>query len=123
MKTKTMLKTSLLVVIASLMSLTALAQSSGEKTLFYKGTQDTIKVGDLVKIDLDNKRYETKEHIIHWAFDSIHTICQVNSRFHPNAVLVNRIYSWIPADAAVFVSRPGEELMCADTIITRCCPD
>jgi hypothetical protein len=77
--------------------------------LLYKTTGDTIKVGDVVKISKDYERYETKEHIIHWAFDSTHVIRQVNSKFHPNAVLLKRIYSWIPADAAVFVSRAEEQ--------------
>ena len=68
MKTKTMLMTSLLVIVASFMSLNVMAQSSD--VLLYKATGDTIKVGDVVKISKDYERYETKEHIIHWAFDS-----------------------------------------------------
>ena len=107
MKTKTMLMPCLMVIVASLMSLNVMAQSSD--VLLYKTTGDTIKVGDVVKISKDYERYETKEHIIHWAFDSTHVIRQVNSKFHPNAVLLKRIYSWIPADAAVFVSRAEEQ--------------
>lgn len=107
MKTKTMLMASLLVIVASFMSLNVMAQSSD--VLLYKTTGDTIKVGDVVKISKDYEHYETKEHIIHWAFDSTHVIRQVNSKFHPNAVLLKRIYSWIPADAAVFVSRAEEQ--------------
>lgn len=107
MKTKTMLMASLLVIVASFMSMNVMAQSSD--VLLYKTTGDTIKVGDVVKISKDYEHYETKEHIIHWAFDSTHVIRQVNSKFHPNAVLLKRIYSWIPADAAVFVSRAEEQ--------------
>lgn len=106
MKTKgQILLTSLLMVVASMCSLNLSAKTKCNKPLLYKDSGDTIRVGDLVKISTDNERYETKERIIHWAFDSIHTIRQVNSKYHPNAVLLKRIYSWIPADAAIFVAR------------------
>lgn len=109
MKTKWMWLVSLLVV-TSMATLPVSAKPAFRDVLTYKNTGDTILVGDLVKISPDYEHYETTEHIIHWAFDSIYTVRQVTSRFHPDGILLNSIDSWIPADAAVFVSREIKEI-------------
>ena len=126
-----LMRVSFLVIVASLMCLTASAQSSKNKALTYHGTNDTIKIGDTVRIARDCRRYETRERIIHWAFNKLHVVRQVNSKYHPDAILLKRIYSWIPADAAELVSRGpvtdakntrsnvGKELSNADGYVLR----
>ena len=122
MKLSMTFKYSFLVMVVGLLSASMSAQESVNKVLFYKGTSDTIRVGDTVSISRDCKRYETTERIIHWAFDKKHVVRQVNSKFHPDAILLKHIYSWIPADAAVLISRPIEivdtTIITLDTIAT-----
>jgi hypothetical protein len=108
MKIGMILKSSLLMIVAGMMSATMSAQSTSNDVLIYYGSNDTIKVGDTVMISRDCLRYETRERIIRWAFDKQHVVRQVNSKHHPNAVLLKRIYSWIPYEAAEFVNRAPE---------------
>jgi hypothetical protein len=105
MKIEMIFKSTLLVIVAVFMSATVSAQSSSRKALTYKGTDKQIMVGDTVRISRDCLKYETRERIIRWAFNKKHVVRQVNSKYHPNAILLKRIYSWIPAEAAVLVNR------------------
>lgn len=95
-----------LVIFASFMCWT---NASAQRTrthepmqpLTYRTTGALIEVGDSVMISRDTTHYQTKEHIIRWAFNKVHIVRQVNSKYHPNSILLRGIYSWISADAAV----------------------
>jgi hypothetical protein len=64
--------------------------------------------GDTVWVSKACSKYETRERIASWVFSRKHTIRQVDSKYHPGGVLLKSIYSWIPANAAVFISRAGD---------------
>ena len=104
MKIEKILKSGLLIIVAGFIFATMSAQSR-KQPLTYSGTEEIIMVGDTVMISKNCLNYETSERIVKWAFKKKHTVRQVNSKHHPNAILLKRIYSWIPAEAAVFVSR------------------
>lgn len=91
-KTSNILKVSLLVVFTSLLPL---ANASAQKKLYYEYSGAPIEVGDSVRINPDSVRYETGERKIKRVFNEIHEIMQVGSKYHPNAVLLRGIYSWI----------------------------
>ena len=107
MKFEKILKSSLLVIVAGLMSATVAAQPSGNNTFTY-GSGETIMEGDTVWVSKACSKYETRERIASWVFSRKHTIRQVDSKYHPGGVLLKSIYSWIPASAAVFISRAGD---------------
>ena len=107
MKFEKILKSSLLVIVAGLMSATVAAQPSGNNTFTY-GSGETIMEGDTVWVSKACSKYETRERIASWVFSRKHTIRQVDSKYHPGGVLLKSIYSWIPASAAVFISRASE---------------
>lgn len=107
MKFEKILKSSLLVIVAGLMSATVAAQPSGNNTFTY-GSGETIMEGDTVWVSKACSKYETRERIASWVFSRKHTIRQVDSKYHPGGVLLKSIYSWIPANAAVFISRAGD---------------
>ena len=114
MKTKIMItnnantmRVSFLVILASLMCMTTMSaqNTQSHQPMTYSTTGALIEVGDSVMISRDTTHYQTKEHIIHWAFNKVHIIRQVNSKYHPNSVLLKGIYSWISADAAIPLNR------------------
>lgn len=114
MKTKIMItnnantmRVSFLVILASLMCMTTMSaqHTQSHQPMTYSTTGALIEVGDSVMISRDTTHYQTKEHIIHWAFNKVHIIRQVNSKYHPNSVLLKGIYSWISADAAIPLNR------------------
>lgn len=104
MKFEKILKSSLLVIVAGLMSATVAAQPSGNNTFTY-GSGEEIMVGDTVWVSKACSKFETRERIAPWVFGKKHTIRQVDSKYHPGGVLLKSIYSWIPANAAVFINR------------------
>ena len=91
-KTSNILKVSLLVIFTSLLPL---ANASAQEQLYYAYSGAPIEVGDSVRINPDSVRYETGERKIKRVFNEIHEIMQVGSKYHPNAVLLRGIYSWI----------------------------
>ena len=101
------MRVSFLVILASLMCMTTMSaqNTQSHQPMTYSTTGALIEVGDSVMISRDTTHYQTKEHIIHWAFNKVHIIRQVNSKYHPNSVLLKGIYSWISADAAIPLNR------------------
>lgn len=101
------MRVSFLVILASLMCMTTMSAQNtpSHQPMTYSTTGALIEVGDSVMISRDTTHYQTKEHIIHWAFNKVHIIRQVNSKYHPNSVLLKGIYSWISADAAIPLNR------------------
>ena len=101
------MRVSFLVILASLMCMTTMSaqHTQSHQPMTYSTTGALIEVGDSVMISRDTTHYQTKEHIIHWAFNKVHIIRQVNSKYHPNSVLLKGIYSWISADAAIPLNR------------------
>jgi hypothetical protein len=91
-----MIKVSLLVIFTSLLPL---ANASAQKKLYYANSGAPIEVGDSVRINPDSVRYETGERKIKRVFNEIHEIMQVSSKYHPDAVLLRGIYSWIYANS------------------------
>ena len=92
-----MLKASLLVIFTSLLPLSyATAQSTWTpKPLYYEISGAQIEIGDSVVIHRDSLHYETGERKSTWVYDEIHTVRQVGSKHHPEAVLLMNIYSWV----------------------------
>jgi hypothetical protein len=92
-----MLKASLLVIFTSLLPLSyAAAQSTWTpKPLYYQISGALIEVGDSVVIHRDSLYYETGEKKSTWVYDKVHTVRQVGSKHHPEAVLLMNIYSWV----------------------------
>ena len=101
------MRVSFLVILVSLMCMTTMSaqNTQSHQPMTYSTTGALIEVGDSVMISRDTTHYQTKEHIIHWAFNKVHIIRQVNSKYHPNSVLLKGIYSWISADAAIPLNR------------------
>ena len=91
-----MFKVSLLVMFTSLLPL---ANASAQKKLYYANSGAPIEVGDSVRINPDSLYYETGERKIKWVYDKVHEIMQVSSKYHPDAVLLRGIYSWIYVNA------------------------
>ena len=85
-------KVCMLVVITSLLPL---LNVSAQKKLYYANSGALIEVGDSVRINPDSLHYETGETKIKRVYNEIHEIMQVSSKYHPDAVLLRGIYSWI----------------------------
>lgn len=101
-KSSKIMKVSLLVVFTSLLPL---VDASAQKALTYKNSGAPIEVGDSVMIDRDSLYYATGERILHWVYDQTHIVRQVGSKYHPDGVLLRGIYSWIPAELAIPLSK------------------
>ena len=86
------LKVCLLVFFASMLPI---FNASAQKKLYYANSGAPIEVGDSVRINPDSLRYETGERKLKWVYDRVHEIRQVSSKYHPDAVLLRGIYSWI----------------------------
>ena len=67
--------------------------------LSEEGGGGVLAVGDTVVIRRDNTRYMTGERISTWVYDVTHTVRQVDSRYHPNGILLNGINSWVSPEA------------------------
>ena len=93
-----MIKVSLLVIFTSLLPL---HNASAQKKLYYANSDVPIEVGDSVRINPDSLRYETGERKLEWVYDQVHEIRQVSSKYHPDAVLLRGIYSWIYASSVL----------------------
>ena len=63
------------------------------------GGVGVLSVGDTVVIRRDNPRYMTGERISTWVYDVMHTVRQVDSKYHPNGILVDGINSWVSPEA------------------------
>lgn len=85
-------KACMLVIFTSLLPL---HNVSAQKKLYYPNSGAPIEVGDSVRINPDSLRYETGERKLKWVYDQVHEIRQVSSKYHPDAVLLRGIYSWI----------------------------
>lgn len=96
-----MIKVSLLVIFTSLLPLANASAQSSNPTPVYTVSGAPIEVGDSIMVNKDSTRYETGERIAKWVYNNVYIVRQVNSKYHPNSVLVRGIYSWIPAGAAV----------------------
>lgn len=90
------LKVCLLVFFASMLPI---LNASAQKKLYYANSGAPIEVGDSVRINPDSLRYETGERKLKWVYDQVHEIRQVSSKYHPDAVLLRGIYSWIYASS------------------------
>ena len=90
--TANVIKVSMLVILTSLLPLNNLV---AQKKLYYANSGAPIEVGDSVRINPDSLHYETGERKVRWVYDQIHEIRQVSSKYHPDAVLLRGIYSWI----------------------------
>lgn len=90
------LKVCLLVFFASMLPI---LNASAQKKLYYANSGAPIEVGDSVRINPDSLRYETGERKLKWVYDQVHEIRQVSSKYHPDAVLLRGIYSWIYVNA------------------------
>jgi len=64
-----------------------------------EGVGGVLAVGDTVVIRRDNTRYMTGERMSTWVYDVTHTVRQVDSKYHPNGVLLNGINSWVSPEA------------------------
>ena len=93
------IKVALLVICTSLLPWANL--SAQKKTLYYPNSTIPIEVGDSIKINPDSLHYETGERKVRWVYDMIHEVRQVSSRFHPDAVLLRGINSWIYANSVL----------------------
>lgn len=85
-------KVCMLVIFTSLLPL---HNASAQKKLYYPNSGAPIEVGDSIRINPDSLRYETGERKLKWVYDQVHEIRQVSSKYHPDAVLLRGIYSWI----------------------------
>ena len=97
MNNANMIKVSLLVIFTSLLPFANV--SAQKKQLYYPNSDVLIEVGDSIRINPDSLHYETGERKVYWVYDKIHVIRQVSSKYHPNAVLLRGINSWIYANS------------------------
>ena len=97
MNNANMIKVSLLVIFTSLLPFANV--SAQKKQLYYPNSDVLIEVGDSIRINPDSLHYETGERKVHWVYDKIHVIRQVSSKYHPDAVLLRGINSWIYANS------------------------
>lgn len=91
--------------------------------------QTTIKVGDFVYVNRATTHYSTGESISPWVYNEPHQVSQINSKFHPNCVLLNirGANSWLGADdvtlcvpqnqAVSAIVENNDSLVLHDTII------
>ena len=89
------LKVCLLVIFISMLPYANVNAQQSKDTLYYKISGVPIEVGDSVMINRDSLYYRTGERKSTWVYDKIHTVMQVNSKKHPNAILLKEIYSWV----------------------------
>ena len=105
MKNKVMLSISKMIkastVLVIFTSLLPLANVSAQKKQLFYSSGAPIEVGDSVMINRDSLRYETGERKVKWVYDQVHEIRQVSSKYHPDAVLLRGIYSWIYASSVL----------------------
>lgn len=94
-----MIKVSLLVIFTSLLPWAN--ASAQKKQLYYPNSETPIEVGDSIRINPDSLHYETGERKVHWVYDMVHVIRQVSSKYHPDAVLIRGIYSWVYVNAII----------------------
>lgn len=92
MNKSNLIKVCMLVIFTSLLPI---LNASAQKKLYYANSGAPIEVGDSVRINPDSLRYETGERKLKWVYDQVHEIRQVSSKYHPDAVLLRGIYSWI----------------------------
>ena len=92
-KNSQIMKVSLLVIFTSLLPL--VNASAQRKALTYQESGALVEVGDSVTINRDSLYYETGERILSWVYDQVHVVRQVSSKWHPDGILVNGIYSWL----------------------------
>lgn len=92
-----MIKVSLLVIFTSLLPWAN--ASAQKKQLYYPNSETPIEVGDSIRINPDSLHYETGERKVRWVYDKVHVIRQVSSKYHPEAVLLRGINSWIYANS------------------------
>ncbi len=59
------------------------------------GDASVFSVGEKVTICRDSIRYMTGEKISTWVYEAEHTVRQVNSKHHPNGILLVGINSWV----------------------------
>ena len=97
MNNANMIKVSLLVIFTSLLPFANV--SAQKKQLYYPNSDVLIEVGDSIQINPDSLHYETGERKVYWVYDKIHVIRQVSSKYHPDAVLLRGINSWIYANS------------------------
>ena len=97
MNNANMIKVSLLVIFTSLLPFANV--SAQKKQLYYPNSDVLIEVGDSIRINPDSLHYETGERKVYWVYDKIHVIRQVSSKYHPDAVLLRGINSWIYANS------------------------
>jgi hypothetical protein len=96
MNKSNLIKVCMLVFFTSLLPLAkASAQQWTPKPLYYQESGALIEVGDSVCIHRDSAYYETGERKARFVYDKIHTVMQVGSKYHPEAVLLKEIYSWV----------------------------
>ena len=97
MNNANMIKVSLLVIFTSLLPFANV--SAQKKQLYYPNSDAPIEVGDSIRINPDSLHYETGERKVRWVYDKVHIIRQVSSKYHPDAVLLRGINSWIYANS------------------------
>lgn len=71
-----------------------------------------VHVGDTIVIRRDNPRYMTGERISTWVYDVMHTVRQVDSKYHPNGILVDGINSWVSPEV---VEKKGTQTQSPDS--------
>ena len=59
------------------------------------GEASAFSVGEKVTICRDSTRYMTGEKISTWVYEAEHMVRQVNSKHHPNGILLGGINSWV----------------------------
>lgn len=91
------IKVALLVIFTSLLPWANL--SAQKKKLFYPNSTVPIEVGDSIKINPDSLHYETGERKVRWVYNQVHEVRQVSSKYHPDAILLKGINSWIYANS------------------------
>ena len=91
------IKASLLVIFTSLLPFakTTAQKSWTPKPMYYEISGALIEVGDSVYIHRDSLYYNTGETKAAFVYDKIHTVMQVGSKYHPDAILLRGIYSWV----------------------------
>lgn len=87
-------------IVLTLMGLTfSLVATATEPS--QPATVSDFQKGDTISIRRDSLRYMTGERISTWVYEVDHTVRQVDSKSHPNGILVGGIDSWITPGTAV----------------------
>ena len=111
------MKVSLLVIFTSLLPL---VNASAKNELTYGDSDVPVEVGDSVMISKDILYYETGERILDWVYDKVHVVRQVNSKWHPNGVLLRGIYSWVTSESLILLNdkkAPAEETPIPEPVV------